>query len=373
MQSGFETLHNYASQFSIQQACRFLDQLPLHRFAILYGSAAFPNNIDGQCCEKEAAQRRQIDILIGVDDVKDFIIKSENIKSSLKGLKYINFVEKRMFLPIFIPYLTDSSTNDIGAHFKVGIFDFNAAIEDLKSWKYFILAPRLTKPFIVLSPGPIKSKGDEKDFELFNYLQMNLKNAINTALIASLNDNGHPNSHQLVLSYTNIFTRITSLSYFGDIRMICAEDKNKIANIVKNHYEMFQIMYRNIFEDLQKKKLISILRNDKLSLNRNPSTIFRLSKNIPKNIRQELHRRMINNSKHILDFHSSIDHMISDSSKSWNCLSQTLQSVLYRKSFLTSVKLIIGSILTLKIKTNAAYLLQKMKKFFTSKSSINMN
>ncbi|KAL0352646.1 UNVERIFIED_CONTAM: Phosphatidate cytidylyltransferase, mitochondrial [Sesamum angustifolium] len=46
-----------------------------------------------------------------------------------------------------------------------------------------------------------------------------------------------------------LYAKICSLSYMGDLRMLFAEDKNKVKKIVQGQFKLFQTMYRPILEE----------------------------------------------------------------------------------------------------------------------------
>ena len=79
----------------------------------------------------------------------------------------------------------------------------------------------------------------DNDKEIHESLNVNLKNALHTALLLM------PETFNL----EELFLCITNLSYHGDVRRsIGAEDKSKVFNIVKPNYDHFYELYKPLIQ-----------------------------------------------------------------------------------------------------------------------------
>ncbi|KAG4118984.1 hypothetical protein ERO13_D11G050975v2 [Gossypium hirsutum] len=74
---------------------------------------------------------------------------------------------------------------------------------------------------------------DNLDIETIN--SVNLRAAVSAALLL------------LPPKFTeeDLYAKICSLSYMGDVRMLFAEDRNKVKKIVQGQFDLFQSMYED--------------------------------------------------------------------------------------------------------------------------------
>lgn len=56
----------------------------------------------------------------------------------------------------------------------------------------------------------------------------------------------------------DLYAKICSLSYMGDLRMLFAEDKNKVKKIVEGSFKLFQSMYKPLIQEHVSDGLLSI-------------------------------------------------------------------------------------------------------------------
>ncbi|CAN1252494.1 Phosphatidate cytidylyltransferase, mitochondrial [Linum perenne] len=56
----------------------------------------------------------------------------------------------------------------------------------------------------------------------------------------------------------DLYSKICSLSYMGDLRMLFAEDKNKVKKIVQGQFRLFQSMYKPFIEEYEAKEIIRV-------------------------------------------------------------------------------------------------------------------
>ncbi|KAL0363774.1 UNVERIFIED_CONTAM: Cationic amino acid transporter 5 [Sesamum calycinum] len=96
-------------------------------------------------------------------------------------------------------------------------------------WDRFYLSGRLQKPVNVIV--------DNLEIKKLN--SANLKAAASAALLLLPSE----------FSEEELYAKICSLSYMGDLRMLFAEDKNKVKKIVQGQFKLFQTMYRPILEE----------------------------------------------------------------------------------------------------------------------------
>ncbi|XP_052136329.1 phosphatidate cytidylyltransferase, mitochondrial isoform X1 [Oryza glaberrima] len=112
---------------------------------------------------------------------------------------------------------------------KYGVVRMKDLAMDVLTWDRFYLSGRLQKPVHVLV--------DNWDIRKINTI--NLKMATSASLLL------------LPAEFTeyDLYAQICSLSYMGDLRMLFAEDKNKVKKIVEGSFPSFQSMYRPLIQE----------------------------------------------------------------------------------------------------------------------------
>lgn len=107
---------------------------------------------------------------------------------------------------------------------KYGVVRMQDLALDVLTWNRFYLGGRLQKPVHYLL--------DNWDIQKVNLV--NLKAATSAALLL------------LPPEFTEeeLYAKVCSLSYRGDLRMLFAEDKNKVKKIVQGSINSFRTMYR---------------------------------------------------------------------------------------------------------------------------------
>ena len=109
------------------------------------------------------------------------------------------------------------------AKFKYGIIEENRFLHNLRAWDKLFIPGRFQKLIL-----PIKSNSD-----IDEAIERNRKSAIQIALL-TLPQGTH--------SLKDLYTQLCSLSYKGDIRMLFAENPNKIKNIAESNFiELFKL------------------------------------------------------------------------------------------------------------------------------------
>lgn len=211
--------------------------LPPVEFCCVYGSALHPNNYN---------KSTMVDYILGVSDPMQW--HSQNLKMNrdhyaslmvyLGGAKLITQVADEIGVGVhFNPFV---SVND--EMFKYGVVRMHDLVEDVLNWETFYLSGRLQKPVQVLVD----------DLDIGNLNSVNLKGAISAALLL------------LPAKFTeeHLYAKICSLSYMGDLRMLFAEDRNKVKKIVQVQFDLFQTMYKPLLEEYGAKGLLRFSSSD---------------------------------------------------------------------------------------------------------------
>ncbi|CAH1442667.1 unnamed protein product [Lactuca virosa] len=207
--------------------------LPPVDFCCVYGSSLHPNNNDKSSME---------DYILGVSNPQQW--HSENLQMnrdhyaswmvSLGGAKLITNVADHIGVGVhFNPFV---SWND--KMYKYGVVQTDDLVQDMLNWERFYLSGRLQKPVHVVV--------DNKEIENVNLV--NLRAASSAALLL------------LPSKFTEreLYAKICSLSYMGDLRMLFAEDKNKVKKIVEGQFDLFRSMYNPLVEEYATKQLLRL-------------------------------------------------------------------------------------------------------------------
>ncbi|KDQ62360.1 hypothetical protein JAAARDRAFT_189689 [Jaapia argillacea MUCL 33604] len=114
-----------------------------------------------------------------------------------------------------------------GVNIKYGVTTVDNLCSDLLNWRTLYLAGRMHKPIRIIKDDP----------RVRLTQQVNLTSAIRAALLTL------PSS----FSETELFERIAGISYSGDPRMLLpAENRNKVANIVRKQSPQFKELYHRL-------------------------------------------------------------------------------------------------------------------------------
>ncbi|KAF3623428.1 putative haloacid dehalogenase-like hydrolase domain-containing protein 3-like [Capsicum annuum] len=208
-----------------------LEILPPVEFCCIYGSKLHPNNKD---------ETSMTDHIIGVADPRQWHSENLNLNKDHYASWLVHLGGARMINDI---------ANDIGVgvHFnpfvscnkkmvKYGVVRMHDFIQDILRWDRFYLSGRLQKPVNILV--------DKLDIKNVN--TVNLKAATSAALLL------------LPSKFTeeDLYAKICSLSYMGDLRMLFAEDKNKVKKIVRGQFYLFEEMYKPFLEEYEANNLL---------------------------------------------------------------------------------------------------------------------
>ncbi|WRX15863.1 Phosphatidate cytidylyltransferase [Theobroma cacao] len=206
----------------------FLKVIPPVDFCCVYGSALHSTNHD---------KSTMVDFILGVSDPLQW--HSENLKMNaehyaswmvfLGGAKLITEVADDIGVGVhFNPFVTWKNKM-----LKYGVVRMHDLVQDILNWERFYLSGRLQKPVNMLM--------DNLDIENVN--SVNLRAAVSAALLL------------LPPKFTeeDLYAKICSLSYMGDLRMLFAEDRNKVKKIVQGQFDLFQSMYKPFLEEYEGK------------------------------------------------------------------------------------------------------------------------
>ncbi|PON48000.1 Mitochondrial matrix Mmp [Trema orientale] len=180
----------------------FLKVIPPVEFCCVYGSALHPNNHD---------KSKLVDYILGVPNPQEW--HAENLKLNrdhyascilrLGGARLVTEVADKIGVGVhFNPYV---NWND--KMFKYGVVRMHDLVQDILNWERFYLCGRLQKPVHILV--------DNLDVESLN--SVNLRAAVSAALLLL----------PMKFSEEDLYAKICSLSYTGDLRMLFAEDRHK--------------------------------------------------------------------------------------------------------------------------------------------------
>ncbi|XP_008225922.1 PREDICTED: phosphatidate cytidylyltransferase, mitochondrial-like [Prunus mume] len=211
----------------------FLKTLPPVEFCCVYGSSLHSNN-------PGSAKSTMVDCILGVSNPQQW--HSENLTLNndhyaawmvlLGGARLITDVADEIGVGVhFNPFV---SWDD--KMFKYGVVRMHDLVQDILNWERFYLSGRLQKPVHVLLDN----------LDVTNVNSVNLRAAMSAALLL------------LPSKFTEeeLYAKICSLSYMGDLRMLFAEDRNKVKKIVQGQFELFRSMYKPFIEEYETKELL---------------------------------------------------------------------------------------------------------------------
>ncbi|GJN04647.1 hypothetical protein PR202_ga22212 [Eleusine coracana subsp. coracana] len=112
---------------------------------------------------------------------------------------------------------------------KYGVVGMKNLALDILTWDKFYLSGRLQKPVHVLV--------DNWDIRKVNAVNLEMATSASLLLLPA------------EFSEHDLYAKICSLSYMGDLRMLFAEDKDKVKKIVDGSFQSFQLMYRPLVQE----------------------------------------------------------------------------------------------------------------------------
>ncbi|KAL6842894.1 hypothetical protein ACP4OV_027207 [Aristida adscensionis] len=112
---------------------------------------------------------------------------------------------------------------------KYGVVRMKDLALDVLTWDRFYLSGRLQKPVHVLV--------DNWDIRKVNTINLEMATSASLLLLPA------------EFTEYDLYAQICSLSYMGDLRMLFAEDKDKVKKIVEGSFQSFQLMYKPILQE----------------------------------------------------------------------------------------------------------------------------
>ena len=229
-----------------------LNQYPTVDIAFAYGSGVLKQT--GYNDEEDSSKMPMIDLVFAVKNVEEW--HNQNMKMNPThytydiplSIKNITYIQENIgagmwyntYLPINISKYPDRMI-------KYGIISMDMLLADLNEWDNGLyIAGRLHKPILLI-------KGIN-NIEFQQALYRNFEHAINIALL------------MLPPTFTDfeLYRKIASLSYMGDIRMHIAENPNKINNLVTPQLTEYRKLYKS--------SLQHYINDDTTTSNNNNST-----------------------------------------------------------------------------------------------------
>ena len=171
-------------------------------------------------------EKPQIDLILIVKDMKNWHQANSLANPtdySLSGNIFLTKLPDNLAKSVTgISYQSNIKYKD--RIFKYGIIEEKDFLTFMNTWKSFYVPGRFQKPIFPIIEN-----------EKFNEsIKVNRENAIKVGLLTLKNEK---------TNIKDLYYNITSLSYMGDIRMMFAENPNKIKNIVNGSFEEFNNMY----------------------------------------------------------------------------------------------------------------------------------
>ncbi|CAH2065013.1 unnamed protein product [Thlaspi arvense] len=321
----------------------FLNVLPTVDFCCVYGSTLHPNNQD---------KSKMVDYILGVSDPMQW--HSENLKMNsdhyaswmvhLGGAKLITKVADNIGVGVhFNPFV---NWND--RKLKYGVVRMNDLVQDILDWDRFYLSGRLQKPVHLLV--------DNLDIEDVN--SVNKRAAVSAALLL------------LPSKFTeeDLYAKICSLSYMGDLRMFFAEDTNKVSKIVKGQFDLFQSMYKPFLEEYETKQLLRfssaeasqarLVQDSSLSASRS------LVSSLPASVRTQM-GKLLGEKKTLSETGRVLGEVCIGSREE---AAKCMEKVMKRRVMVSSARQAVSGFLAAGAINATMYLSQKMRKAWTSRS-----
>ncbi|XP_026427055.1 phosphatidate cytidylyltransferase, mitochondrial-like isoform X2 [Papaver somniferum] len=283
-----------------------LDILPPVDFCCSYGSSLLPNNND---------KGSMVDYMIGVSDPLQW--HNQNLKMNRNhyaswmmqfgGPKVITGVAESIGVGVhFNPYVTWEDRM-----VKYGVIRMHNLVQDLLNWESFYLSGRLQKP-------------------------------------------------------EDLYAKICSLSYMGDLRMFFAEDKNKVKRIVQGQFDLFQKSYKPFIDEYAAKDLLrfSSSSDPKVQIAQDcalPATRSLVS-SLPSSVRSGMGMRLGDEVKVSESGRVIREVVIGSREETVECL----RKVLRRKVMVSSARQAFAGLLSAGAVNSAQYLTRKMGKALKS-------
>lgn len=246
------------------------------RFAFAYGSGVFSQTEAGPEHTKRPATKdgkKMVDFIFAVTHPQHWHSlnmtqhpKHYSTFSRLFGGIGINLVQKRGAKIWYNPYV---KLND--EMIKYGVISVDDLCTDLLDWDTLYVSGRMHKPVALVT----------SDARVRLAQQVNLSSALRTALLLLPRE----------FTEVELYTRIASLSYTGDFRMVVpgGENANKVRNIVLNQRYEFRRLYASLIRTMGTMS-VEEMRDDRFKIVQDDSVSVRAThaSRLPRCLRQKI-------------------------------------------------------------------------------------
>ncbi|KAK2976963.1 hypothetical protein RJ640_000968 [Escallonia rubra] len=232
--------------------------------------------------------------------------------------------------------------------YKYGVVRMHNLVEDVLNWESFYLSGRLQKPVRVLV--------DDLDIECVN--SVNLRGATSAALLLM------PSK----FTEEDLYAKICSLSYMGDLRMLFAEDKNKVKKIVQGQFDLFQTMYKPFLEEYATNDLLRFSSSEghqvNLSQDCGLSAASSLVSTLPSKVRKKMgmwlgEKEKLNETGRVIR-----EVVINSKEEAAECM----RKVLRKRVMFSSARQAVAGLMTVGAVHGVRYLASKMQKAWKSRA-----
>lgn len=278
--------------------------------AIGYGSGVFKQT------GYQENEKPDKDVILVVDDFKQFLIDDYEMNPEHFSKDFNkNILYKRKEKTNFYNNLGCLKLIHNGIHFKVMVVSKSALEYDLKTWKYFGMAGRLSKPILY----------QDIPANLEKAIIKNRENMLITSLLLNSEDK---------LNKIKLYETISKITYLYDFRTIFhAERKTKSSDIVGGSLQFFENEYGE--------NPLARINND-IVYNTHP---IELIDSLPSNLKNTIYSEF--NKKHVMTYDE---------------LSQVIENYFKKTNFTNSIRFALSSGAILGVKGSAEHVLQKFKK-----------
>ena len=284
--------------------------MPKSIAAIGYGSGIFKQT------GYQENEKPDKDVILVVDDFKQFLIEDYEMNPEHFSKDFNkNILYKKNEKTNFYNNLGCLKLNHNGIHFKVMVVSKSALEYDLKTWKYFGMAGRLSKPILY----------QDMPANLEKAIIKNRENMLITSLLLNSEDK---------LNKIKLYETISKITYLYDFRTIFhAEKKTKSSDIVGGSLQFFENEYGE-------NPIARI--NDDIVYNTHP---IELIDSLPSNLKNTIYSEF--NKKNVMTYEE---------------LSQIIENYFKKTNFTNSIRFALSSGAILGVKGSAQHVLQKFKK-----------
>ena len=284
--------------------------MPKSIAAIGYGSGIFKQT------GYQENEKPDKDVILVVDDFKQFLIEDYEMNPEHFSKDFNkNILYKKNEKTNFYNNLGCLKLNHNGIHFKVMVVSKSALEYDLKTWKYFGMAGRLSKPILY----------QDIPADLEKAIIKNRENMLITSLLLNSEDK---------LNKIKLYETISKITYLYDFRTIFhAEKKTKSSDIVGGSLQFFENEYGE-------NPIARI--NDDIVYNTHP---IELIDSLPSNLKNTIYSEF--NKKNVMTYEE---------------LSQIIENYFKKTNFTNSIRFALSSGAILGVKGSAQHVLQKFKK-----------